>query len=615
MKKFIFGKIFAMMAFAAAVFALAFAGCDDLSDTLRRALDGELKKMEADSADSLKEAFTDPSVKVVEIKDDIDGAKLEKIIVPAGDKTIYIPGGKETAIGSLELSAGSHVKIVNAADGGTAKSVSAALAIAYSEQNYEGWATLVVWDHFRIPDGATFDLIGRTRLVFRTAVVDGKLTAEIKDSILGAGEETPTITGGGKVQTGEVEKDAALAAADIKNSEGHKGPPVPPALDTSITFQNKTYTVDVQPDAENWSKTQWTLNAGEANAVYFAVKKAAEYDIGIGGEDAAKVKQATSGTVAEAVEGGLEATDTLAVFTVDTRDFVFDGGSRSFTLGDVAVTVNVAPNLTGAAVFTVTTGGDGAETLTRVWGAEGNEDAVLVTALTWVENNAEANTEYLLRVEEAAEIPCVVLAFNEKDNVTLRLRGTTEGGPKTIGWKSGAALNVKSYSRTEAGFIQIGKNAASQVKRTLILDNNITVKGKSNTSTINPLFDVGRNATLILRKGAEIKDYTPYDPETYIIYVAAHTSAAERNPVNHGSIRIEGGSITNCKNDNGQYLIQIAGMSSVLSYGAFYKAASTEDNPVNISGNTNNTLLIGSGNPKNEVDLNIEGEISLPAGG
>jgi hypothetical protein len=649
MKKFNFGKVFTVMATGAAVFALAFAGCDDLSDTLRRALDGELKKAEADNADSLKEAFTDPSVKVVEIKDDIDGAKLEKIIVPAGDKTIYIPGGKETSLGSLELSAGSHVKIVNADEGGTAKSVSAVLAIAYSEQNYEGWATLVIWDHFRIPDGATFDLVGRTRLVFRTAVVDGKLTAEIKDSILGAGEETPTITGGGKVQTGEVEKDAALAAADIKNSDGHKGPQggsVPPK---PITFAANDYVSETAADVAGWTDTNWTLTAGEHNKVYFAVNNPAGSTITVGGADAAKVTQAAAGESVAAVEGGLGATETLAVFTVDTGSLLFDGGSRSFTLGDVAVTVNVTPNLTGAAVFKVTwpegktyydsaytggsydsdgvfTGGtynaEGAysdQTLTRLDNTgELEAFASFLPAIEYVDRNAEENTEYLIRVEQdETSLPRIFLCGNNVENVTMRVRGYGEARvlkcsavPGNTSNDSYNSINTKPNFPSNAGnkdygFINIvnPKALSLQNKITLVLDDNITVNGsgESPATVYRAIVCVSNNGTLVLRKGALITKHNDSSEsgKNSVIYVITGTKQIAPTPVlaNDGKVRIEGGSVTKCTFETGTRLIYFNSKAEWNYTGSFYMGASTDDNPISFADNSNNELFFYNSSP------------------
>jgi hypothetical protein len=271
MKKFNFGKIFALMAAGAAVFALVFAGCEQLNGAIRNALE-QPKTAEAAGADELMSAFADSSVKVVEIKDGIKADSLELSI--AGDKTIYIPGGKETAIGSLELSAGSHVKIMNSS-GGTAKSVGGALAAAYSEQNYDGWATLVIWNNFKIPAGATFDLTGKVRLIFSAAEVEGTLKAEIEDSLLGAGEEAPVITGGGEVQTSkdaEPKKPEQLAAADIKNSEEHKAPPqtldppVPPVPPGPFAITSESTGIMAKEETRQFSANRadvtWTVEGG-----------------------------------------------------------------------------------------------------------------------------------------------------------------------------------------------------------------------------------------------------------------------------------------------------------------------------------------------------------------
>ncbi|MDR1257606.1 MAG: hypothetical protein LBJ86_07660 [Spirochaetaceae bacterium] len=236
----------------------AFYGCEQLTEN--EAPVSQPKTAEVTGASGLKNAFADPGIKVIGIQGDIKAETL-KLTVPAGDKAISIPGGKETAIGSLELSPGSHVKLMNGS-GGTAKSVSGALAAAYSEQTYDGWATFVIWDHFKIPKDATFDLAGEVRLVFRVAEVEGTLKAEIEDSILGAGEEAPVIAGKGNVQTSRDAgaKKPELAAADIKNSDTHKVPPSgvsgPVAItveDTGIMDKGGTRQFDANRTAVAWS--------------------------------------------------------------------------------------------------------------------------------------------------------------------------------------------------------------------------------------------------------------------------------------------------------------------------------------------------------------------------
>jgi hypothetical protein len=268
---------------------LAFSGCEQLTEN--EASVSQLKLV-AD-AEGLEAAFADPGITVIEIQGDITADTL-KLTVPAGDKTIYITGGKETAIGSLELSAGSHVKIMNGS-GGTAKSVGGALVAAYSEQDYDGWATLVIWNHFKIPEGATFDLTGKVRLVFRVAEIDGDLSAGLEDSLLGAGDSAPKITGKGNVQTSS---DAGattpeLAAAAIKNSENHKTPPsvtitsaAAGAMDKGETRQfaaNRTVTWTVEGGSKNGGTTisedgLLTVGADETNITLTVKAASGEYN-------------------------------------------------------------------------------------------------------------------------------------------------------------------------------------------------------------------------------------------------------------------------------------------------------------------------------------------------
>jgi hypothetical protein len=269
MKKLNFGKIFALMAAGAAVLALVFAGCNDLGDVTRETLE-QHKTAEAAGETELAGAFADPSVKVIAIQGDIKAETLS-LTVAAGDKTISIPGGKETAIGSMELSAGSHVKLTNSS-GGTAKSVGGLAAAAYSEQSYAGWATLVIWNNFKIPEGATFDLAGEVRLVFRVSEVEGTLKAEIEDSILGAGDAAPVITGGGNVQTSKdaEAKTPELAAADIKKSEEHKALPpvlVPEPIAITTTETGIMDKGGKRQFSANRAVT-WTVEGGETKNLY-----------------------------------------------------------------------------------------------------------------------------------------------------------------------------------------------------------------------------------------------------------------------------------------------------------------------------------------------------------
>jgi hypothetical protein len=181
------------MAAAVAVFAFVFGGCEDLNDAVRRALDnGQKKTAKVADAAQLAAALQDPEVTEINITDHINGGELS-LDVPAGYKTIYIPGDRETALKSLALAAGSHVTIRNADEEPNEALYAAALGAVMNEASYAGWATLVIWDNFKIPDGATFDLIGSVRLIFRTSATvevndTGKLTGDAEGSIVWHGE-------------------------------------------------------------------------------------------------------------------------------------------------------------------------------------------------------------------------------------------------------------------------------------------------------------------------------------------------------------------------------------------------------------------------------------------
>jgi hypothetical protein len=162
----------------------------------------------------------------------------------------------------------------------------------------------------------------------------------------------------------------------------------------------------------------------------------------------------------EGVAAALAADGTRTVFAVNTGDLLFEGGTRSFTLEEgersIPVTVEVSPNLTGAAVFLVERVGD-REFLTRKdtgtatvgWRefspqeqvspkppppttdhAPFSGSAAMMDALGWVDYITEGNQEWLIRVE-AAEIliPRTILGsgLNDgQDNIIIRLRGTKD---------------------------------------------------------------------------------------------------------------------------------------------------------------------------------------------
>jgi hypothetical protein len=330
------------------------------------------------------------------------------------------------------------------------------------------------------------------------------------------------------------------------------------------------------------------------------------------------------------VDGSLPG-DTLAVVTVDSGELPFDGGSRSFTLivdregpspKTIQVRVNIRTDKTGAAAFKVSPEGN----LERL---DTGTDAVtgFQAAFEYVARNARADTEYLIRVEQhETSLPKFILAFGA-ENVTLRLRGTKEG-PWTLqhGGLSGVSPSGASGGH---GFFTIGLNqdsAGAPFKTTFIVGSNITIKGLGTTVyddslAIGSALNVRPNATLILEKGSLLTDwYTATGSGSRVrcpLYVEADSNAAG-DRAKHGSLRIEGGSITNCTFITGgsppEYgLVYVDGSSNDLAPGSIYKAASTTGNPIILSGNSNNLLLIiprtGSALRR---DLGAPVEVSLP---
>jgi hypothetical protein len=427
------------------------------------------------------------------------------------------------------------------------------------------------------------------------------------------------VTGAGDVT---VSIGKAGIAGGGKTVTVHKGP----SLTADIAFAGEEYSSGTQFDGEAWTGWEtaaetWTLTALERGTVYFAVEKEASQTITVGGTDAAKVNMAESGSV-----DGLSASATLPVFTVDTQALLFKEGNRSFTLEvsetgalpkTVTVTLSVEINLTGAALFTVdrTSGWQGfsddhpltgEETLERLDNTESQAAFTgLVEAITWVNANAEANTEYLIRVERnEIDLPQIHITPTE-GNVTLRLRGYNE--PRILKHNGGAyssAVIGGTYS-SDGGFINIGILAATGTppKRTLVLDDNITVNG---VGAGNPaymryksLIAVHKNALLVTRKGSEITGFVGRDISgcspiqvSGTFYPGTVSSVPDRL---HGYVRIEGGSITYCTvNTQYNHLISFTYEEDWTNPGAFYKAESTGDNTLVFSNNNSNMLCFNT---------------------
>jgi hypothetical protein len=397
----------------------------------------------------------------------------------------------------------------------------------------------------------------------------------------------------------------AVDTAGNKNS-GTTATATPAAqsnLTAEVQFGQTTGSSDVEvgmPDGdEDQPVVNMTISATEKGTVYFRASKTANQTISASGTDGDAVTVHTNDTV-----DGTAAGSTVAVVAVDTRGLVFDGGTSIFAL-DVAengkgsrkinITLNVTAHLTGAALFTVTHDADG-EILSRVdTGTPAAFDGFLA-AFEWLEENAEAETEYLLRVEKEETLPRLVVSLNNAENVTLRLRGAG-GVPRVLKAQEASTITVvnkKTLNAPTKGFIQIGPYIDDEEtqKRTFILGDNITVQGRawSNpANNYNILFIPGYNATLILEKGSLITGHSSStnSKSHAVIFVSAKNE--NTNPLYYGAVRIKGGSITDCSINANTDLIYFNMAKSNFSSGDAFVMAG--DNKVTFNNNTNNNVM------------------------
>jgi hypothetical protein len=425
---------------------------------------------------------------------------------------------------------------------------------------------------------------------------------------------------------------------------------VKPNLTAEVLFGSTAASAEVVPTPD-WDEEDAVGNlavsgAVEKNTVFFTASKAAAQTLVPTGDDAGKVTVHTEGAV-----DGETATETWAVIEVDTRGLVFDGGERTFALEvretdalprTVNVTLDVGTRKTGAAAFKVTrpeghiynSSWDYAA-LERLDTGDGSFLG-FQAALEWVEINAQADTEYLIRVEQDnLSLPRFAITFNNEANVTLRLRGT-EDGPWILKKADSTAVsyydNSVSYDNHSAktitggykGFFTIGPHsgyggAPPPARRTFIVGNNITISGLGDkeyapAQNANNALEAAENATVVMEKGSLITNW--YNTRSGATYrpIYARKPNEEGYPERFGKIRIEGGGITNSNVNLTFGLICLENGTGGFGRpaGSFYKAAATGDNPLVFTGNNSNHVCFDYGSELFLYDL-VEGELSFPA--
>jgi uncharacterized protein YjdB len=112
----------------------------------------------------------------------------------------------------------------------------------------------------------------------------------------------------------------------------------------------------------------------------------------------------------------------------------------------------------------------------------------LTEKLGWVQSNAQDNYTYIIEVNANESIAPHVLWYNDQ-RVTITLRGI--GANRTISLSSGGSM-----------FTVGSNNVGTGSGITLILDNNITLQGRSNNT--NSLVDVVHGGTFIMNSGSII---------------------------------------------------------------------------------------------------------------
>jgi hypothetical protein len=283
------------------------------------------------------------------------------------------------------------------------------------------------------------------------------------------------------------------------------------------------------------------------------------------GQSITEVTGADAGKVTRGSEDGSTASATLEVFKVDTQALQFEGGPRdfAFTVAEdgqedktvtVNLTVDVESGLTGVAVFKVlsdptpvvaygSAGIVGDEILERLDAKQINADGspindeddnqlpavTLFDAIKWVDQNAEANTEYLIRVEGNEAMDRIILTCMRQSNVTLRLRGCGEA--REISCKSDivgvAATDLNTYANPSGttgihnlintafgnAFISVGAYNSTTTDYgsiTLQLEKNTAIKGfddPGGSSNTYYVMAVNPRHTLVMLNGSKITGF------------------------------------------------------------------------------------------------------------
>jgi uncharacterized repeat protein (TIGR02543 family) len=267
------------------------------------------------------------------------------------------------------------------------------------------------------------------------------------------------------------------------------------------TFSNSSGTTIGTLSGAGTAAQSITITAKDAAYTYFTVTKTAAQSIAIRGKDRSLVTKADAVSM-EAVDGS-DAHAALDIFTVDTREFLFEGGTRSFTLtvsetGKTPVTIAVTLNLTATPEFALFIEDDDGY-LERIE----TDKTDLASALAWLTTDAADDTDYVLRVAGTEAIPTLALNWmsTTKSGVRITLKGM-DASPGTITWND----VINSSSSLKYLFILDGNN-------TLVLDKKITIDGEDKTGIDAILANITNSGGIIMNAGSKITKVS----HTYVI--------------------------------------------------------------------------------------------------
>jgi hypothetical protein len=517
-----------------------------------------------------------------------------QLIINASGSPAYIWAKADTATGTFTAITGATAATYTVATGDTDKYLKVTVSYTDNEGSVSSRAlgpvglprlqgTVGITGTLEVGEPLTVDTTGVTNksgdFSYTWLRGDGQYVA-----ITDATEVTYTLTQEDAGKSIQVIVTAGENSGELSHTRG----PVPLPLTADISFiPTGENTAQVTPDVDNSTgagplKETWTLNAIDQSPVYFTVSKTEDQIITVSGTNAAKVSQAAIGETRD----GSTASDTLGVFEVNIGDLLFEGGTKKFTLNiaelgkapkAVSVTLNISPILTGVAVFKVledpTPKVAGDEILERIPIKSFDMDNVslpynepfmssnattLLDALAWIDRNAEAQGEYLVRVEQNEALPQIRLSCLYQQ-VKIRLRGYGQARELTYldlppgsggvydncyyhnGWGyEGANQNIMGSS--DDGFITVGAwdgwlDDMPSLSITLQLEDRITLKGTENASRYSSMIYVEAPSTLIMLDDSVITGHKSNMPVIYLSYMYVYSDVLS------GFMYMYGGSI------------------------------------------------------------------------